>query len=333
MEIAVANLWPNRLIGDQSLPPEKRLTWTTWNPFKKDSPLLESGLLGPVSLVAEKEVPVGKPKSGQADSSGAGARAGACTIVQDAAGKLVTMADAGSNLVLRLNCDGRCLLDRVIVRGREVVAPETGVCSAIQVSNQWFTTRSGIPSPKVAISRNNLTVRDIVYGGGGVQVKETWRFIVHADRIDWQIDRDYLSGGRLDDTYFPGWDFKDMATWTGGMLDNGGVAWNKYLETPNATYGAHANAVTFWNREKGDCLRIADVTPRQPSRPPSSTMAMRFSHQPSGIEAVAFSVTDIERRPKHNLCRFLSSRQDLWAPFEIQPGKTSAKYSLQALGL
>jgi hypothetical protein len=54
LEITVVNLWPNRLIGDQLLPPEKRLTWTTWNPFKKDTPLLESGLLGPVSLWAGK---------------------------------------------------------------------------------------------------------------------------------------------------------------------------------------------------------------------------------------------------------------------------------------
>ena len=53
LEIAVANLWPNRLIGDQSLPAAQRLTSTTWNPFAKDSPLLESGLLGPVTLVAE----------------------------------------------------------------------------------------------------------------------------------------------------------------------------------------------------------------------------------------------------------------------------------------
>lgn len=53
LEITVANLWPNRLIGDLSLPPEKRLAWTTLNPFKKNSPLVKSGLLGPVGLESE----------------------------------------------------------------------------------------------------------------------------------------------------------------------------------------------------------------------------------------------------------------------------------------
>jgi hypothetical protein len=50
LELEVANLWPNRLIGDAGLPAEQRVAWTTWNPFAKDAPLLVSGLLGPVTL-------------------------------------------------------------------------------------------------------------------------------------------------------------------------------------------------------------------------------------------------------------------------------------------
>ncbi|HEX3624126.1 MAG TPA: glycosyl hydrolase [Verrucomicrobiae bacterium] len=71
--IKVTNLWPNRLIGDEQLPPDRewngkklkawpqwlldgkpsptgRFTFTTWHHYTKDSPLLESGLLGPVKL-------------------------------------------------------------------------------------------------------------------------------------------------------------------------------------------------------------------------------------------------------------------------------------------
>ena len=40
LEIRVTNLWPNRLIGDKNLPPEKRFTWTTVDLYKADSPLL-----------------------------------------------------------------------------------------------------------------------------------------------------------------------------------------------------------------------------------------------------------------------------------------------------
>lgn len=72
LEIEVINLWPNRLIGDEQLPDDGiqkgqwpewllkgeernsgRYTFTTFRHFTKDSPLLESGLIGPVTIVIE----------------------------------------------------------------------------------------------------------------------------------------------------------------------------------------------------------------------------------------------------------------------------------------
>ncbi|HEU5340814.1 glycosyl hydrolase [Edaphobacter sp.] len=50
IQIDVTNLWPNRLIGDAQSPTGKHYTWTNIRKYTKDSPLLPSGLLGPVSL-------------------------------------------------------------------------------------------------------------------------------------------------------------------------------------------------------------------------------------------------------------------------------------------
>ena len=50
LSIKVTNLWPNRMIGDLQPSVTKTYTWTDFRPFKANSPLLESGLLGPVTL-------------------------------------------------------------------------------------------------------------------------------------------------------------------------------------------------------------------------------------------------------------------------------------------
>ena len=59
LEIDVINLWANRVVGDLNLTPEKRFTKThdafRFDMLKADTPLLESGLLGPVRIELEIE--------------------------------------------------------------------------------------------------------------------------------------------------------------------------------------------------------------------------------------------------------------------------------------
>lgn len=254
--------------------------------------------------------------------------AGACgaepAIEHDAPNKRVTLSDGTRDLVLRLNYDGRCLLDRVSVGRREVVREDTGVCSAIKVSGQWFTTRSGIPTPEVTASSNTLTVAGIQFGGGGVNVAETWRFTVHSDRIVWRVDRTYAAGGTLEDTGFPEWDFRDLSTWTGALLGHGGVAWGKLFDAPNASYGVHNGKVTFWNQDQPACLRIV------PAATSGGHVAIRFSRQPGGAFSLNYSVAEEELAPKHGLSRFRRAEQDIWRPFGVRPGRMGVELTLSA---
>ena len=54
LEIEVVNFWPNRIIGDDALPKERRLTQTNIRKLTKDTPLMESGLFGPVRLLEQE---------------------------------------------------------------------------------------------------------------------------------------------------------------------------------------------------------------------------------------------------------------------------------------
>jgi hypothetical protein len=52
LTVKVTNLWVNRLIGDQQPSVTKKITYTTMPFYKANSPLLSSGLLGPVKVIS-----------------------------------------------------------------------------------------------------------------------------------------------------------------------------------------------------------------------------------------------------------------------------------------
>jgi hypothetical protein len=54
LEVTVTNAWVNRLIGDQQ-PGAKPYTFSVYKPYTADSPLVPSGLIGPVTLVRSEK--------------------------------------------------------------------------------------------------------------------------------------------------------------------------------------------------------------------------------------------------------------------------------------
>lgn len=55
LKIKVTNLWPNRMVGDASLPPERQFTRSNIHFYSQNSPLQPAGLLGPVTLLAARK--------------------------------------------------------------------------------------------------------------------------------------------------------------------------------------------------------------------------------------------------------------------------------------
>ena len=51
IEVEVVNNWCNRLIGEKNMPENERFTFQTFTYLNKDTPLQESGLLGPVEIL------------------------------------------------------------------------------------------------------------------------------------------------------------------------------------------------------------------------------------------------------------------------------------------
>ncbi len=236
----------------------------------------------------------------------------------------VTVSDAGGTLMLRLRYDHRCLIDCLNVRGHQVVVPETGVCSAIRLGNTWHTTREGIATPKLTVVPKSVTFDGIRFGSEAMKVDESWTFTPGADRITWKIERTYPAGGAIEDTYFPGFDFASMTTWTGALLGNGGVAWCKLFDKPMATYGLHTGPVTFWNQGNGACLRI------EPAVGVNQHSAVRFSRHPSGTFSFNYSISDEPLSPRYTQYRFLPDKHDVWAPLKVSPVNQTVEYTLSA---
>ena len=246
-------------------------------------------------------------------------------IEYDKALKTISVSDSIGSFSIRLNCKTGCEIENLTIKGIQVVSNGNSVITGFAQGNQVFTSAISTSIPLINIGKNDVTVSNISYGNSTFGIEESWVFTILKNNIQWQISRDYLNDGTPDQNFLPLWRFNSMQTWDGAVLSNGGVAWCRFLEKENFTYGAHVSGLTFWNKEKNSCFRVSPKTVK------GIFPAVSFSHSKNDVFEVAQTWSNSEVITKYGLRRFIESGNDVFAPVSVKKGKITITYSLEAL--
>lgn len=237
---------------------------------------------------------------------------------------IVSIRSGEGQLAFRLKYNSGCYFDRIEVRGKQVIDTLKGVSSSIMVGGQWYSSRDKGALPLVSVKGNSVSIENIRYGTNDYYIEESWHISALPDAIEWSIKRRTHGEGNLEDAASAEWVFFDMKMWTGAILDNGGVAWNKLLESKNMSYGAHAGKVLLWNESDDRCLEI------EPGDLGDQYQATRFSHNPDDSHSFVHTLSDSELETRVNLSRFLRDSQLLWKPFQVSNETKTVSYRMTA---
>lgn len=243
-------------------------------------------------------------------------------IKHDITSKIIRISAPDNNLVFVIDYNQGCRISELYVKGKNTLSV-SGVYTGFRTRGGSFSSNKTLSEIKVEERNNKVTLSNITYGDNAVRVNETWNFELQDDKIQWGIDRNYNTLAKLEEMAFPQWSFSDLSVWKGGIMDNGGMVWCKYLSTVNDTYGVHTGGVTFWNPDSGDGLRIAAQQEQ------GKYIAAKYSHSEKNEFTCTQFVTDTELEPRYNLSRFVHQKSDVFLPFNVQKGNISINLEIQ----
>ena len=235
--------------------------------------------------------------------------------------KSITIADSSALVQLRISYSNGCRISELNVKGRNTLSG-LGAFTSFSTSDGIYTSLESPGGIKVRARRNTITLSNIVFGNDSLIIEETWIFSVSAKNIIWEIRRRYPREYKLDDMAMPAWYFKNMETWKGGILNTGGVVWIKYLQNRNDTYGVHTDGVTFWEPLTGTGLRI------EAGSSAGGNIAGSFSHANGDELKFTQYLTGDVLKQRYNLSRFVSRKQDVFAPFDVNAGILSMRIQI-----
>ena len=228
----------------------------------------------------------------------------------DPALKKITISDPEQKLVLQLDYSNGCKITQLNVKGKNVLS-ESGIFTGFSTKAGLFNSTVSAEEVKAEKSGNKISINNIIYGDQSINVNESWSFELVGNKIVWKISRKYSNLAKLEETAFPQWNFANLSIWKGGILDNGGMVWCKYLRGVNDTYGIHTGGVTFWNPDTGNALRIKAISE-------GKHIAAKYSQSDKNEFVCTHFVTDEELEPRYYLNRFVNQRSDVFTPFDVQ---------------
>lgn len=235
--------------------------------------------------------------------------------------KTITISVPSKQLSIVIDHSNGCLIKALNVKGRNTLSA-SGVYTGIRTQSGIFSS-ADVQNIKVYEHTGGVTLSGIRYGNSEILVEESWQFKVSGEKIVWNITRTYNAAATLEDMFLPAWNFAGMDMWKGGIMDNGGMVWCKYLRQVNDTYGVHTGGVTFWNVASGDALRIMAQTDK------GKELAAKYSHSEKDEFTCSHLMTDEQLLPRYHLSRFVSRKADVFAPFEVQKGTAHIRFELQ----
>ncbi len=238
-------------------------------------------------------------------------------IDHDVNAKVVRITTTDQRLSLLIDYASGAKVTKLLLNNGNTLAPK-GIFTALRTANNEWVSGQSASEVQVSINDNKVEISGISLG----EAVESWSFSLTGDKVMWTISRTYLRDIVIEEMGMPTWQFVDLNTWKGGILDNGGMVWCKYLASPNDTYGVHTGGVTFWNEDKVDALRIAAKTGAH------QEIAAKFTHDESGAFSYMHIVSEQTMQQRHNLSRFVHGKDDVFAPFEASQGTVRVTYEL-----
>ena len=251
----------------------------------------------------------------------------ACTqnkqISHDVAARTILISDAADDLSLMIDYSNGCRIVQVNIKGENTVSP-AGVFTAVRTAGERFSSGLLSGQVKVAAVKDGIEIRDIIYGDG--LINETWIFKPGKKTVTWTIRRMYAQDVSLEDMSMPVWNFANMSVWKGGIFDNGGMVWCKYLDRNRCAYGVHTAGVTFWNPDNNRSFRIT------PALPDGWFPAAKYMQNEAGEFVCSQYVTGEILGQRYQQERFVGrGRTDVFAPFGADKGEVTISLDLQSI--